>query len=348
MFTPNINQYFNDTIYRGSPYYNLRQYPATDYRSIATYHFQILAAFCYLSNSTIVAALKQLKTQNFVNSFLLAPHDFDMQITLLTDQLILTVSNAFIQSLRLIQIAMHTNALFTITTSNWQFYPSDLKPFLTVRTQPVIYNKSTSSCSCALTPLCVQSATMDNVTLPGLMVGCFPLESLLQSTLELLYNRTLVNFLSKNINETFNALDESLISQYKPTITTVESILSQLMVEQWESVINETSYAMYYAQCSPSSCAFTYIKRQNLIVNGKALLHLEDADDTGSIVREILENPEKSIGQDIFTGIPSISKTLTEEEFRGATSFLSKLIQDDLFYMYKWFEQFGCFGKEKD
>ena len=98
----------------------------------------------------------------------------------------------------------------------------------------------------------------------------------------------------------------------------------------------------------------------------KATLHLVDIEDTGSIVREILENPEKFVGQDIcicgeeilfedvskvftkVTGVPSISKTLTEEEFRGATSFLPKLIQDDLFYMYKWFEQYGCFGKHKD
>ncbi|CAF1047989.1 unnamed protein product [Adineta ricciae] len=98
----------------------------------------------------------------------------------------------------------------------------------------------------------------------------------------------------------------------------------------------------------------------------KATLHIGDADDTGPIVREILENPEKLVGQDIcicseeicfediskvftkVTGIPSISKTLTEEEFRGTTSFLPKLIQDDLFYMYKWFEQYGCFGKHKD
>ncbi|UJR24453.1 hypothetical protein I4U23_005829 [Adineta vaga] len=98
----------------------------------------------------------------------------------------------------------------------------------------------------------------------------------------------------------------------------------------------------------------------------KATLHLVDIDDTGSIVREILEDPEQFVGKDIcicseeirfedvskiftkVTGIPSISKTLTEEEFRGATSFLPKSAQDDLFYMFKWFEQYGYYGKNKD
>jgi hypothetical protein len=67
----------------------------------------------------------------------------------------------------------------------------------------------------------------------------------------------------------------------------------------------------------------------------KAKLHLIDIEDTGPIIREILNDPEKFVGQDIcicgeaialedlpkvfmkVTGIPAISKTLTEEEFRS-------------------------------
>ncbi|UJR35180.1 hypothetical protein I4U23_027947 [Adineta vaga] len=63
MFAPSIDQYLADTTYQGSSHYNLTQYSVTDYRTIATYHFQLLATFCQLSNSTIVAALEQLSTQ---------------------------------------------------------------------------------------------------------------------------------------------------------------------------------------------------------------------------------------------------------------------------------------------
>jgi hypothetical protein len=101
-------------------------------------------------------------------------------------------------------------------------------------------------------------------------------------------------------------------------------------------------------------------------MNQKAKLHLVDIDDTGSIVREILENPEQFVGEDIcicgeeisfedvpkvftkVTGIPAISKTLTEEEFRANFKFMPKSAQDDLFGMYKWFEEYGYYGKEKD
>ncbi|UJR35181.1 hypothetical protein I4U23_027948 [Adineta vaga] len=106
-----------------------------------------------------------------------------MQMTSLKNQLTETVTTTFTQSLRLIRIAMHKNALFTIATRNWQFFSDSPKAFVTIHTKPIIYNMSTTSCSCALTPLCAQVATIDNIILPGLMVGCFPLESLLKSNL---------------------------------------------------------------------------------------------------------------------------------------------------------------------
>jgi hypothetical protein len=101
-------------------------------------------------------------------------------------------------------------------------------------------------------------------------------------------------------------------------------------------------------------------------LNQKAKLHLTDIDDIGPVVREILENPENFVGEDIcicaeeisfedvpkvftkVTGIPATAKTLTEEEFRATLNKLSEKGQDDLFSMYKWFEEFGYYGKNKD
>jgi hypothetical protein len=103
-----------------------------------------------------------------------------------------------------------------------------------------------------------------------------------------------------------------------------------------------------------------------LPIDQKTKLHLVDIEDTGPIVREILENPEKFVGQDIcicseeipfedvpkvftkVTGIPAIAKTLSEEEFRGGIQFLPKIAQDDMIGMFKWFEEYGYYGKDKD
>lgn len=101
-------------------------------------------------------------------------------------------------------------------------------------------------------------------------------------------------------------------------------------------------------------------------ISGKGTLHLADIDDMGPIVREILANPDQFVGQDIcicseeikfedmpkvftkVTGIPAICKPLSEEEYRALQQGTPKIIVDDIVDMFKWFEQYGYFGKNKD
>ena len=101
-------------------------------------------------------------------------------------------------------------------------------------------------------------------------------------------------------------------------------------------------------------------------IDGKTILHLADINDIGPIVREILENPDKFVGQDVcicgeeikfedmpkvftkVTGIPGVCKPLSEEEYRASQQGAPKIVVDDIFYMFKWFEQYGYFGKNKD
>lgn len=98
----------------------------------------------------------------------------------------------------------------------------------------------------------------------------------------------------------------------------------------------------------------------------KTKLHLVDIDDMGPIVREILNDPEKFVGQGIcicgealsfedvskvftkVTGIPAVSQTLTEEQFRSAMKQMPQAVQDELVDMFKWFEEYGYYGKNLD
>ncbi|CAF2391042.1 unnamed protein product [Rotaria sp. Silwood2] len=103
-----------------------------------------------------------------------------------------------------------------------------------------------------------------------------------------------------------------------------------------------------------------------LPVDEKTTLHMTDIEDTGPIVSKILEDPDKYVGKDIcicgeaiqfgeipkvftkVTGVPAIAKTLTEEEFRSGMQFMPKLAQDEIIAMFKWFEEYGYYGKDKD
>ncbi|CAF1009207.1 unnamed protein product [Rotaria sordida] len=101
-------------------------------------------------------------------------------------------------------------------------------------------------------------------------------------------------------------------------------------------------------------------------INEKTKLHMVDIEDTGPVVRKILDDPDKYVGQDICicgeaipfgdipkvftkaTGVPAISKTLTEEEFRSGVHYMPKPVQDEIFAMFQWFDEYGYYGKDKD
>ena len=102
------------------------------------------------------------------------------------------------------------------------------------------------------------------------------------------------------------------------------------------------------------------------LLNKSTQLHMADVEDTGPVVCEILNHPEKYVGQDIcicgeviqfgdipkvftkVTGVPAITNTLTEEEFRAELHFMPKTVQDEVIDMLKWFQDYGYYGKEKD
>lgn len=117
----------------------------------------------------------------------------------------------------------------------------------TIHTKPLIYN----DCNCGLSWKCVQPSR-------GMMVGCYPLEVILQSTLHCFYDQDCIDS-----NGTFSKLDNSSLKTSRFNLnSTIESILNHLMVEEYSTNI---SYQTYFHQCAPSSCTHSYVARPNTI-----------------------------------------------------------------------------------
>ncbi len=91
----------------------------------------------------------------------------------------------------------------------------------------------------------------------GMMVGCYPLEALLQSTLQCFYDQQCIDSYGN-----FKALNSSSVSSRFDVNSTVEFILQELMIEEY--LIN-MSYENYSAECAPSSCSYSYSGRRNTI-----------------------------------------------------------------------------------
>jgi hypothetical protein len=163
------------------------------------------------------------------------------------------------------------NGLVSSISSNWYpiplegklpntfNMPVEVKPPSNAWMVPRSYGNN--DCSCSTNSTCVSSATIDGWIVPGFLVGCYPLESLLQSTLECLYNITCINRL-KNPNQSSNITICPLNSALSSPNATVQSLMDALMVDRWEPSI---TYEGYYAVCEPLSCTYVIRERANPI-----------------------------------------------------------------------------------
>jgi hypothetical protein len=105
-----------------------------------------------------------------------------------------------------------------------------------------------------------------NQSIPGLVLSCLPMNSLLLSTFECFYNQSCIQMLFnwrlfwfENVFEPLSLnvtpLDSNLSSRYLPT-TKLEEIISQLLIEEW--IVNSDIDA-HYGNCQPKVCTYTYI-----------------------------------------------------------------------------------------
>ena len=150
----------------------------------------------------------------------------------------------------------------------------------TLRLKPRLYHMGgNKTCKCSISNACSRqqgfycrsascqsAAPSPNQTIPGLNIGCFPLNSVLLSTLECFYNASCIQMLLDwrlflvadvyyPLDLNVKPLDLNTSRQYLPT-TPLEEIISGLLIEDWAVKTNDTAY---YDQCKPQICTYNYV-----------------------------------------------------------------------------------------
>jgi hypothetical protein len=93
---------------------------------------------------------------------------------------------------------------------------------------------------------------------------CTPIESLLQSTIECLYNYSCVDDLAVYLNTTLQSptpLDKNQ-TRFSPN-DTVDSIVQQMFIETCSLNV---SYQQFFNECRPLSCSVTLTERNSFII----------------------------------------------------------------------------------
>jgi hypothetical protein len=114
-------------------------------------------------------------SKSFINSHFISHPQLDEQMESIVTQFKLNTRSSFLITLQLIRPMISNNILMSVLKTNWHWTDPDRKYDIRniLRTKPIVYN---GSCNCGLSSECVEESSM----MPGLMVGCYPLESLLK------------------------------------------------------------------------------------------------------------------------------------------------------------------------
>ncbi|CAF0987788.1 unnamed protein product, partial [Didymodactylos carnosus] len=252
-----------------------------DFRKTSLGSFQMLSTFCQSVSQTVNDSLSVFYSSNYVTGKLISQQLFEVQSNSFIDLFILDATNSYKHALQIIRDTTQGNALLAAESELFFSY----NYYSIIKSPDIYYDSNNQSCSCTSTDKCIAeskiyeianwddtdyvyelSGNYFNVT--GFYYGCYIIESLLQSTLECFYNETcftqinsmiLVPLSTTNMNVT--ALNVSVKSQYKPE-TTIETIVNNLMIEQWNPSI---SFGSYYNECQPSECTYTYTAKLDIV-----------------------------------------------------------------------------------
>lgn len=253
-----------------------------DFRALANNYFQLLATFCSYANRSINDALNNFHSQTLLTPDVLLPNSLNTQIAEKGAILKSITANSVTQLLQLVRTTTQSNGLQTAISLSAIMYLPYEDEFL--RKRDTIFNYTgSSSCYCTSARSCsvpsgffdISKRTEETIYLvpnfprlanvSGFYVGCFPLESLLQSTLECLFDSSCLKtirayILSSNITDVY-ALNISQTPQFPPN-TSIEELINKLFIQEWSMKAN---FSNYYTQCAPILCTHTREQRNNAL-----------------------------------------------------------------------------------
>ncbi|CAF1302121.1 unnamed protein product [Adineta ricciae] len=232
-------------------------YDIDDWYYSADAQFQLLASICQLTQETVSSAIERLTANYLINIELLSRALLTKRIRMSIDQLQIISPNTFRRTFFLIREFVGTNMLLSGPSTNWVInIPHEIVEGGTVNMKPLTYN----GCSCEQSSQCVESSR-------GMFVGCYALEALLKSKLACFYDQQCID-----TSQVFQAMDSSsLLSSRFDSNSTIESLVAQLMIEEYT---RNLSYEKYLEQCAASSCTYSYVLKRDMIVGITYLLGL--------------------------------------------------------------------------
>ncbi|CAF3979496.1 unnamed protein product [Adineta steineri] len=259
--------------------------------NVSFHPFELLAALCSISSDTVSKALLDIQNNQLVTVELLQEEDIQSQVEAMVELIQATAYVQVTSFLQLLQLMYHSNTLVSafgtnavveigfraaLITSAYQINPNDTN------------NLGSNALSCSekimVAPSVFYAQPLDtdvfdhtywpvyydpsgqsliSASVDGFFGGCFPLDSVLKSTLDCLYNfqclEILFDYFPALNQSNFKLVDLPLSSSRRNI--SVNDLVSDLFIEQWSTKID---YTNYFNQCAPLVCTYSTIDSTNL------------------------------------------------------------------------------------
>ncbi|CAF1652155.1 unnamed protein product [Adineta ricciae] len=276
-----------------------------DFRTTAKSQFELLAAFCSISQETVYQSLVDLENEQLVTFQLLPDVQVNSQVSANIDLIrssvpvqvditvvllqITTRSNSLVSALNTnIYVSIHhfDSQITSITTYftpyfdensglgvNYFGHTCDVIGFTTSAAFYLMSQFDSAYNHGSWPPTSPGFTAIANGTVDGFFSGCITLDGLLVSTFDCLYNIScLKNF--ANYFPNLSQINVSWSDGLSPPLSNqiaVKDLLSELFVVNWSTTIN---YSQYFHSCAPKTCTYTITDHMNILYTGTLLLAL--------------------------------------------------------------------------
>ncbi|CAF1400286.1 unnamed protein product [Adineta steineri] len=244
-------------------------YAILDYRLNSQPQFQLLAMFCQQAQQIVDNGIEIFLQTQFVSSQINFQDLFESKINLSISDWQSLMLNRYLRPINITRRITQGNLLMNAGL-NHKFSTTN-STYRNIK----ILTSNYSNCLCALSSQCMQvmdiytqnsstSLIIRTLRIRNFYIGCSSVESLLNSTLEIFYNRSAMleidQYLYVPLGSSFS------FSALNPTLSlpneTIETIVNRLMIDSWSSNI---SFSSYYQTCAPLSCTIEYIGKNNIL-----------------------------------------------------------------------------------
>ncbi|CAF1440027.1 unnamed protein product [Adineta steineri] len=280
-------------------------YDSPDWRNIAHSHFHLLSDLCKLANTTIEDAIQRLLLQSFIVSNVLTENDFNIQLNATLNEFFRSTIIYFSLLLKTVKILTQIDQLYSVPMTHIKLYQEDenlVGKFTIDNNQrlkasqvtfrligPRNVNSTSFACICATDTDCQYSFGIYDVdngwsvhptfflryTVPGLVFGCSPVESLILSTLQCFYSHSTCFSILMNYSRQQYLMNvehptwfdvrplvyDPIRSRFPPN-TPILTIVEEIMIEQWNLSF---SYDHFYKSCAPNYCTYTKRIRRKFV-----------------------------------------------------------------------------------